>query len=79
MTNEELKNKALRNLVEEHLWKIGESDTYHLGERVYELERIEYGFRLSVDDDKHNVHYSKDFPNMGRCYYYLFNLRGIKL
>ena len=64
----EFKDYALRFFTEEHLWKIGESDTFSINENLYKIERVENGFDLL----KNNM-FIKNFPTGGKLFGYLLN------
>lgn len=81
MTTEELKKSALRNLLEEHLWKVGESDTFTLGGPngpiVYRMERTDYGWALQYGSERSERRNVEAFPTMGRLYNHIFRGLGI--
>lgn len=77
MTTEELKQSALRNLLEEYLWKYGEADTFTLGGPNgtidYRLERTIDGWELRHKLSRADNWIVDTFPTMGRAYAHIFH------
>lgn len=68
MTTEELKKYALRTLIEEHLWKVGESDSFTYNNTKYKLEKTSDGFALIRNDKvmSFNTRMSRIFSELFR-------------
>lgn len=73
-----VKDLALRMLLEEHLYKIRESDSFHFGNIEYKIERVEDGFSISrwVGDS-----YTKGmiFSSLGKLFNHFFTTNGINV
>ena len=77
MTIEEVKALALRMMVEEHLYKYGESDSFYYGGYQYCIERVKGGFELSTILTSGKVS-PQIFPTLGRLFGYFFRIKFIK-
>lgn len=74
MTIEEVKALALRMMVEEHLYKYGESDDFNYGGNQYHIERVKGGFELST---KGKI-CGQIYPTLGRLFAHFFRINFIK-
>lgn len=72
-----LKEKALRMLLEEHLMKVGESDSFHFGGGEYKIERLADGFfGISVWlGDKYGA--VKEYSTLGKLFTHFFRCNNI--
>ena len=76
MSIEEVKALALRMMVEEHIYKVGESDSFYFGGYKYEIERVENGFALSTILTRGKAR-TMVFPTLGRLFGYFFRIKFI--
>ena len=80
MITEEIKNlkeKALRMLLEEHLMKVGESDSFHFSRTEYKVEKLEnnyFGISVWLGDKYGPV---KEFSSLGKLFMYFFMSNNI--
>lgn len=80
MITEEIKNlkeKALRMLLEEHLMKVGESDFFHFTRTEYKVEMLEnnyFGISVWLGDKYGPV---KEFSSLGKLFMYFFMSNNI--
>lgn len=74
MTIEEVKALALRMMVEEHLYKYGESDSFNYGGNQYCIERVKGGFELST----RGKICPQIYPTLGRLFAHFFRINFIK-
>lgn len=73
MNQQELKDKALQMLCEEHLWKENEWDAFEYKGEHYAITRLEKGWELSNTYNKKKV-----YPTLGRLFGSFFRHLGIK-
>ena len=74
MNIEEVKALALRMMVEEHLYKYGESDDFNYGGNQYHIERVQGGFELS----RKGKICGQIYPTLGRLFAHFFKINFIK-
>lgn len=77
MTIEEVKELALRMMIEEHLYKYGDSDDFNYSGYQYHIERVKGGFELSTILTNGKVS-PQIFPTLGRLFGYFFRIKFIK-
>ena len=68
----QFKTYALQTMCEEHLWKVGESDTFKLKDWEYKIEKTDKGYTLTTNGTTFN-----EFPTMGKLFHYMFDSRWI--
>lgn len=73
----ELKKKAFRMLLEEHLMKVGESDSFYFFRNEYKIERLEnnhFGISIWLGDRYSPV---KEFSSLGKLFTHFFRCNNI--